>query len=96
MSATDPHRLLGNAVLITFLFLHLPESRYSQEPVSDTALQIVIDAEKEHHDLLVARLANVIKLRVADLVAILKNPPAVSTAPALFHLLPPTLLGSLY
>lgn len=51
----------------------------SNEPVSDTALQFLADAEKEHHKKIVASIVKQIQLRVGDLIDLLKNPPPVST-----------------
>lgn len=64
--ATDVH-----AKSIFFLF-----SR--NEPVSDTALQFLADAEKEHHKNIVTSIVKQIQPRISDLIDLLKNPPPVS------------------
>lgn len=46
--------------------------------MSDTALQFLADAEKEHHKKIVGNILKQIRLRVKDLVELLKNPPLVS------------------
>lgn len=60
------------------VLLCLLENPIIQEPVSQSALQQMIDAEKEHHDEIVASLMGIIQPRVHQLFELLLNPPTVS------------------
>lgn len=60
------------------VLLCLLENPIIQEPVSQSALQQMIDAEKEHHDEIVASLMVIIQPRVQQLYELLLNPPVVS------------------
>ncbi|CRK95737.1 CLUMA_CG009194, isoform A [Clunio marinus] len=51
-----------------------------EEPVSQSALQQMIDAEKEHHDEIVASLMEIIKSRVHQLFELLLDPPIIARA----------------
>lgn len=65
-------------VHLCFYSINLITINLSQEPVSDTALQNLIDSEKEHHDLVAKGLINVIHHRIKELHDLLLNPPMVS------------------
>lgn len=60
------------------VLLCLLENPIIQEPVSQSALQQIVDAEKEHHDEIVASLMVVIHPRVPAIYELLLNPPTVS------------------
>lgn len=59
------------------VLLCLLENPIIQEPVSQSALQQMIDAEKEHHDEIVVSLMEIVKPRVPQLFELLVNPPTV-------------------
>lgn len=61
------------------VLLCLLENPIIQEPVSQSALQQMIDAEKEHHDEIVASLMCIVQPRVHQLFELLLNPPTVSS-----------------
>lgn len=69
---TESGILSGLQVLLCLL-----ENSIIQEPVSQTALQQIIDAEKEHHDEIIASLMGIIQPRVHHLFELLLNPPVV-------------------
>lgn len=60
------------------VLLCLLENPIVQEPVSQSALQQMIDAEKEHHDKIVRSLMVIVQPRVQKLFELLLNPPTVS------------------
>lgn len=70
---TESGILSGIQVLLCLL-----ENPIIQEPVSQSALQQMIDAEKEHHDEIVASLMGIVQPRVHQLFELLLNPPIVS------------------
>lgn len=72
-SRSESSILSGVQVLLCLL-----ENPIIQEPVSQSALQQMIDAEKEHHDEIVISLMEIIQPRVQQLFELLLNPPVVS------------------
>lgn len=72
-SRSESSVLSGVQVLLCLL-----ENPIIQEPVSQSALQQMIDAEKEHHDEIVASLMETFQPRVQQLFELLSNPSVVS------------------
>lgn len=50
---------------------------FRQQPVSDTALQLIIDAEKQHHDNVVRTISNEILPRLCDFHGLIEKNPKV-------------------
>lgn len=74
-SRTESSIMSGMQVLLSLL-----ENPIIQEPVSQSALQQMIEAEKEHHDEIVTSLMVIVQSRVHQLFELLLNPPTVSCA----------------
>lgn len=71
---------------------------FRNEPVSDTALQMLIDAEKEHQKNIVANIVRSMQPRINDLHALLIDPPSVcyNKQKFAFNIKPETLFICFY
>ncbi|XP_063699632.1 serine/threonine-protein phosphatase 6 regulatory subunit 3-A [Culicoides brevitarsis] len=69
--ATDDTIVFGGIKIL----LCLLENTIIQQPVSDTALQLIIDAEKEHHDNVVKTIVEAVTPRLEDFHKLLDRTP---------------------